>query len=247
MSVRTSEHIDQLAPALAKAQMEVQEVRKGGHNTYDKYNYATLENFADGCREACRTNELAIVTGATPREGEVRQNQKGNNEYLARLTLTMRLVHSSGQWIEIDMPGEGQDRGDKGIYKANTGARKYALACLLGLVTSDDPESGEQPDQSSEPARAQRSTPKNGTAKNGEVGTRAWLGSYIHACGVPVAELGEVAGKLKTILYPDVNGNLTDEQFKALCEAVRKWGDQKGGATWGKGSIKEIADEFLPI
>ena len=69
----------------------------------------------------------------------------------------MRLSHAeSGEWIEIDIIGEGYDRGDKAVYKAITGARKYGLACLFDLVTTDDPET-DSPEASRprfEPTRA---------------------------------------------------------------------------------------------
>lgn len=50
------------------------------------------------------------------------------------------------------MWGQGVDSGDKGIYKAITGANKYFIYKLLNLPTGDDPESGNQTDHKTEPA-----------------------------------------------------------------------------------------------
>jgi hypothetical protein len=54
--------------------------------------------------------------------------------------VAVRILHESGEWVEASAWGEGQDRGDKAVYKAITGARKYGVASALGLATTDDPE-----------------------------------------------------------------------------------------------------------
>jgi ERF superfamily len=46
----------------------------------------------------------------------------------------------SGETRTISMGGQGIDPGDKGIYKAETGANKYALLKLFQIPTGDDPE-----------------------------------------------------------------------------------------------------------
>jgi hypothetical protein len=45
------------------------------------------------------------------------------------------------------MIGEGQDAGDKGPYKAMTGAQKYALMKTFMIPTGDDPEADEDVDK----------------------------------------------------------------------------------------------------
>jgi hypothetical protein len=139
--MRTSDSIDKIAAALVKAQSGIKAVGKGGYNTFDKYKYAKLEDYITATRDTLAANSLVIITGTPeiqPLDG--RTTSKGNSENAVLVKLTMRLLHSSGQWIEIDQWGEGQDRGDKSTYKAVTGARKYGIANLLGLYTSDDPE-----------------------------------------------------------------------------------------------------------
>jgi len=46
----------------------------------------------------------------------------------------------TGEQLPIEVIGEGIDSGDKGYYKAMTGARKYALRLAFLLSTSDDPD-----------------------------------------------------------------------------------------------------------
>ena len=46
----------------------------------------------------------------------------------------------TGEEITFKMSGSGQDAGDKGIFKAISGAQKYALMKAFMIPTGDDPE-----------------------------------------------------------------------------------------------------------
>jgi len=154
--VKSSEQCDKVSAALVAVAREVRVVGKSGNNSFDKYRYAKLEDYIGGTAEALAKNELTIITSASAAESlPERTTDKDRVQHAVRVHLTMRAVHSSGQWIEVNSIGEGQDRSDKGTYKAITGARKYGIACLLGLGTSDDPENDNPP----EPPPAQRATP----------------------------------------------------------------------------------------
>jgi hypothetical protein len=49
-------------------------------------------------------------------------------------------MHISGESIEYIGYGEGQDRADKALYKAITGGKKYLIANIFNVPTTDDPE-----------------------------------------------------------------------------------------------------------
>lgn len=139
--MRTSEQIDKIAAALIEAKSKIGTVKMSGYNKFDKYPYATLNDYLSAVKPALTEHGLMIITGASeivPQPPRTTNAGKTDNAVLVKLTL--RLLHSSGQWIEIDQWGEGQDRGDKGTYQAVTGARKYGIANLLCLFTSEDPE-----------------------------------------------------------------------------------------------------------
>jgi hypothetical protein len=136
-----SDKVDKIFPALVKAQAEFHAVGKGGKNDYDNYNYATLEDYIKASSQAMANHGLALITTVPKVERlEDRTTSTGKTEYVAQVEITVRLIHDSGQWIAATCWGEGQDRADKCIYKAITGARKYGISCLLGLATTDDPE-----------------------------------------------------------------------------------------------------------
>jgi hypothetical protein len=139
--MRTSDSISHIASALAKMQPELEVIGKSGENKFDKYTYATLEDYIKGTRDIMSKHGFFMI-GSIEKVEQLadRVTRNGGIEHAVQISLTVRLIHQTGEWIEINCVGEGQDRADKAVYKAITGARKYAIASLLGLATSDDPE-----------------------------------------------------------------------------------------------------------
>lgn len=140
--MQASDTITAVGPALLKAKQEMTAIEKGGYNTHDNYSYAQLEDYMAVVRPCLESAGLLLVTSApqaTAIEGRV--TSQGKPQYACYITLQLRVIHAeSGEWIEVTGQGEGQDRADKAIYKATTGARKYGVAMLFDLVTTDDPE-----------------------------------------------------------------------------------------------------------
>lgn len=144
--MNTSSTIDKIARALAQAQAAFKDVAKSKENTYDRYRYAQLEDYRDAIVAGLGNAGLSIATSIEEVVRlEDRQTKNGGTEHAVMVRMSQRIIHDSGEWIETTVYGEGQDRGDKAIYKAITGARKYGLASALNLATSDDPEGDDQP------------------------------------------------------------------------------------------------------
>ena len=164
--MRTSDSLSNIAPALCQAQAGMKGVAKSGRNTYDRYTYANLEDYVSSTRPILAKHGLSVFY-STPeaRRLEDRTTSQGKVEHAVEIKMTVTLLHTSGEWISIDVFGEGQDRGDKAMYKAVTGARKYGIACLLGLTTTDDPEADESVARDVEPLeRAGHLAVRNGSA-----------------------------------------------------------------------------------
>jgi hypothetical protein len=139
--MKSSDSLANLAPALAAAQAEFKAVGKSGENKFDKYSYANLEDYVSVVRPVLTKHKLCLLSSSEeiiPLDDRTTKN--GGCEHAVRVKLVTRIVHESGEWIETSSCGEGQDRADKSVYKAITGARKYALASALNLATTDDPE-----------------------------------------------------------------------------------------------------------
>lgn len=138
---RSSECLDKVASALTSAAAEIRPAGKSKKNAYDNYDYACEEDWYEAVRPAITKHGLAMIFSCptvTPLED--RKTRNGVVEYAVRVSCALRILHSSGQWIELYGVGEGQDRGDKAAYKAITGAKKYLYAMAFAIPTTDDPE-----------------------------------------------------------------------------------------------------------
>lgn len=139
-----------LLTALLAVMNDVKYVQKGGENEFHGYKYATEADTIAAVRPALIKHGLVLVPSMLG--GLNSPDANGNTSIVMRY----RLYHAaSGQCISIDIPASGNDRnsrggvGDKGVYKAMTGAMKYALRQLLMLETGEDPEKGSEHDQES--------------------------------------------------------------------------------------------------
>lgn len=92
------------------------------------FKYAPLESILDFIRKPMADNGLSMVQAiGTEMEGTIRQ-----------LSLTTRLCHSSGEWMESVIPILLDGGGAQAMGSAITYARRYALTALLNLATEDD-------------------------------------------------------------------------------------------------------------
>ena len=75
----------------------------------------------------------------------------------------------SGEYIQGTFAGTGEDTGDKGLYKAITGAIKYILTTTFLIPTGNDPENEETSGREKLPKDAHGGVqPKSGTARQTE-------------------------------------------------------------------------------
>ncbi|MEN1679944.1 MAG: ERF family protein, partial [Planctomycetota bacterium] len=133
----------ELYAALQAASADIGMAHKSEVNSHDRYKYADLEDYLSAIRPACVKHGLYCYSRPV---GEPqyfdRKVASGNAVHsVCRLQVESIVVHpeSSGA-LGVTAWGEGQDRGDKAIYKAITGGRKYSLAMLFGIHTTDDAE-----------------------------------------------------------------------------------------------------------
>lgn len=122
--MQTSDSINELATAFAKAQAKIEGATKDKSNPAFKSKYADLSSVWDACRQALTENGLSVVQVA---EGDGTQ-----------ATIVTRLMHTSGQWIEGTLIVRPAKTDAQGIGSAITYARRYALAAMVGVCPEDD-------------------------------------------------------------------------------------------------------------
>jgi hypothetical protein len=157
--MKTSEQIDKIAVALDAAHKELGPATAGGFNDFQRYRYATLADYKEAYGPVLQKHGLFIassVSQATPLESRI--SAKGKTQQAILVFMDVRLIHKSGQWIEIQATGEAQDGEDKATYQAITGARKYGVAALLDMTTTDDPEAPANPAKGAKAGESGRKT-----------------------------------------------------------------------------------------
>ena len=121
--MRSSEQLNELAGALAKAQGEMSNAILNKTNPHFKSKYADLAAIRDAVAPTLAKNGIALLQVIDGDE---------NGPYL-----TTRLVHSSGQWVESVHPlpasAKPQEFGSSLTY-----ARRYSLAAICGISAEED-------------------------------------------------------------------------------------------------------------
>lgn len=135
-----------LISKLAQVMGEVERIPKHGHNAFHNYDYATEADITAAIRQKLAAQRVMVIPSvqSVHREGTL-------------TTIYMLFTFHDGdspQTIEVPWAGVGDDKSDKGIWKAMTGAVKYLLLKSFLIPTGDDPEQdSEQP-----PAAGKRAT-----------------------------------------------------------------------------------------
>ena len=128
--MRTSDNINELGAALALAQAEMGHAAKDAVNPHFRSKYANLASIIDACRGALTKNGIAVI-------------QSPEFDYSSRaVSVTTRLVHASGQWVEGNIGAEVAKADPQAIGSAITYLRRYGLAALTSVASDDDDGAG---------------------------------------------------------------------------------------------------------
>lgn len=131
MRIQTSPECDKVAVALSKTQAALPKivrnktvkVRSGG-GSYD-FTYASLDNILESVKPHLAKNGLSLAQSMIT----LTENYH---------VLVTRLLHESGQWIEVEVPAKIVAPGMQPVGSAITFARRYGISAVLALVTDDD-------------------------------------------------------------------------------------------------------------
>lgn len=123
--MKTSEQINEIASAMAKAQETLKPAHKDSLNPHYQSRYADLASIWEAWQQAGPANGLAVWQDVTTDEHGV--------------AVVTRIIHASGQWYEcgpLTIPVSRQDA--HGVGSATTYAKRYGLSAAVGLVADDD-------------------------------------------------------------------------------------------------------------
>jgi hypothetical protein len=122
--MQSSESINELATALAKAQGEITGALKDSENPFFKSKYADLASCWDACREPLSKNGLSVVQPAEVDEQGV--------------VVTTMLMHTSGQWIKSALRMIPKDGTPQSVGSGIAYGRRYGLTAMIGIAQVDD-------------------------------------------------------------------------------------------------------------
>ena len=149
---------------------------KSGYNEFDHYNYFSEAQYKQLFTELFSENGLELKF--TELEYQTFEGtEKQPNGRLPKLEFSLIDVET-GFYETSAVTGEGIDKGDKGGYKAYTGALKYYLANTFMVATGDDPEK-ESPSTKMNTVKPRNYGDRKASAKQVEVLARMYTGDNL--------------------------------------------------------------------
>ncbi len=123
--MKTSENIQDIAKAMSLAQQQLKPAAKDSVNPHYKSKYSDISSVWDAIREPIASNGLTIWQDVTTQDKTV--------------SVTTRIVHSSGQWVEFGPLCVPMSKMDAhGVGSAISYGKRYALCAAIGVVSADE-------------------------------------------------------------------------------------------------------------
>lgn len=134
---------------MSLALAEVQRIPKTGFNKFHDYKYATEGDILDGIRPILADVGLAVFPTVEKETRAIYTYYSKGYEKGSKTVTKVEMMFTiactdTGETIQTRFCGEGEDEGDKGLYKAYTGATKYFLTKTF-LISSGDITNDNEP------------------------------------------------------------------------------------------------------
>lgn len=127
--MRTSESITKIAPALLKAQKDMEGAKKDSNNPFFKSKYSDYNAVLEACKGPLNDNEISILQ---PHRVDV----VGDKTFMVVETI---LLHSSGEFIAGETKVEVAKINDpQALGSAQSYAKRYGLQSIVSLPSEDD-------------------------------------------------------------------------------------------------------------
>lgn len=114
-------------------QAEMPAVEKAGRNEFHKYSYIKESDIMIALKPLLKKHGVAIFPS-------IESCKKDGNITEVWATFIIANTDNPDETIKLQFPGYGMDSGDKGAYKAITGATKYFCMKSFLVASDDDPE-----------------------------------------------------------------------------------------------------------
>lgn len=234
-----------LAAKLAEIMGEMAHVKKEGFNKAQNYRFVRETDVAEKASELLAARHIWVHQSVISEEMvPLYTTASGSQMWLTKLQIAFKFI--DGDTKEETEPqtfsGHGADTGDKGVYKAMTGAEKYFLMKSFLVSTGDDPEADEKVDKA---AAAAGSTGAPRVVRGNQAGVQRGGKSS----SATAAQVNEIARLVKEL-------NLTVDSVLPIIQATLGHIPADGqtlrdflGAQKGEDAAKLISTlmEFKPV
>lgn len=221
-----------LVRKLSEVMAEMKRVPKNGFNAFHKYKYATESDVSEVVREELAKRHVMMIPSVREQSIREHKNARGNTEYIAKVLMDFTFYDGeSGEQIVFTSVGEGQDAGDKAVYKAMTGATKYAIMKAFLISTGDDPEADTKVDERN--ARQQENKKPSSNAQKQPAKASGELMDTVNKLVVIVAQKANEAGKEATTDSVakafGVTKQMTEQDAQTALAKLKAQADKLGG------------------
>lgn len=203
---------------LAEIMGDIGRVEKRGYNSFHNYHYVREGDLTDVLREKLSSRGIVIIPSLKSVQ---------HDDTLTTALMTFTFVDSeTGEREECEWAGTGDDKGDKGLYKAYTGSLKYFLMKMFLISQGDDPEADTSTDRRVESTR--NACPKCGKVKPVIKGKEEYGGGWVcfkkkGGCGATWHDNEPDSAPPASL--DDTAMNKLRESIKAAMQALNEAGD----------------------
>lgn len=133
--------ITKITSKLSLIMGEIGIIEKDKTNEFHKYKYASEFAIKKALQPLLVKYKVLFTVGVTKVANELITDVKGGQNMVTNIEIGWTFTDTeSGEQFSGVFAGSGADKGDKGLYKAITGAIKYVLTSTFLIPTGDDPE-----------------------------------------------------------------------------------------------------------
>lgn len=211
---------------------EVGAIPKTGYNKFHGYNYHSEADVNSAFQKLFHNHKIMFSASMVSSEMRETTTRNGNTEFIYKANMRFTFFDAeTGESLTGCMSGEGQDNGDKALYKSISGTQKYILMKTFMITDHNDPEGDEgvdernankQPPKSSQPPSTSTPPPSGNTTQSSQSGDcisegqtkmlyAKWKAS-VHkelpksdVCQLLSAELNKAIGDFKEIKKTEIN------------------------------------------
>lgn len=127
---------------------EVGAIPKTGHNKFHNYFYHSEADVNSTFQKLFYTHKIMFSASMVSSEMRETTTRNGNTEFIYKANMRFTFFDAeTGESLTGCMSGEGQDNGDKALYKSISGTQKYILMKTFMITDHNDPEGDEGVDE----------------------------------------------------------------------------------------------------